>query len=111
MDDLTQVAALPLGSHLKIDAWDDKVYPLNSKAETILNPGDKMPLELTPVYFRLQRYQAAAAAPATANTPVPQTQPQQTQPQAAASDGSNAQPAASDGSNTQPPAQPQQNPQ
>jgi hypothetical protein len=72
MDDTTQIAALPLGSHLKTDPWDDKVFALNLKADRILNPGDKMPLELTPVFFRLQRYQAAAAAPASANTPVPQ---------------------------------------
>jgi hypothetical protein len=103
MDDLSQRAALPLGSHLRTDAWDDKVYALNLKGDSILNPGDKMPLELTPVYFRLQRYQAPAVAPASANAPTPAqtTQPQgtaQTQPQT---------PATPDNNN----AQPQQNPQ
>ncbi|MBX6360260.1 hypothetical protein [Pseudacidobacterium ailaaui] len=95
-----QLAALPLGSHLKADPWDDKVYALNIRQEHILNPSDKMPLELTPVYFRLQRYQPPAAAaslpagqqpvngsaPADSNTPPQQPdnntpQPQQTQPQ------------------------------
>jgi len=104
MDDLAQRAALPLGSHLRTDAWDDKVYALNLKGDSILNPGDKMPLELTPVYFRLQKYQAPAVAPASANAPTPAqtTQPQgtaQTQPQT---------PATTDNSNN---AQPQQNPQ
>jgi hypothetical protein len=99
MEDVSQqLAALPLGSHLKTDPWDDKVYALNLKADTVLNPGDKMPLEVTPVFFRLQRYQAAATAPATANAPVPQ----QAQPQASAADGTAA---------AQPPAQTQQNPQ
>lgn len=79
MEDINQMAALPLGSHLKTDPWDDKVYSLNVKAESILNPGDKMPLEVTPVYFRLQKYQPPAAAPAAANAPVPQ-QPQQGEP-------------------------------
>ena len=75
MDDLSQIAALPLGSHLRTNAWDDKVYFLNLKGDQILNPSDKMPLELTPVYFRLQRYQPPATA--AANTAVPvQTQPQ-----------------------------------
>lgn len=75
MDDTTQIAALPLGSHLKTDPWDDKVIALNLKADRILNPGDKMPLELTPVFFRLQRYQAAAAALPPATTPAPQQAP------------------------------------
>ncbi len=96
MDDLTQVAALPLGSHLKTDAWDDKVFALNLKGDQILNPADKMPLELTPVFFRLQRYQPPTAAPAAVNAPAsqqPQTpadtgtaQPPQAQPQAPAAD-------------------------
>jgi hypothetical protein len=68
MDNLTQVAALPLNSRLKIDPWDDKVFTLNVKPAPLLNARDKMPLELTPVYFRLQRYSdASPAAPAPAN--------------------------------------------
>ncbi len=65
--DIKQVAALPLGSHLRIDAWDDKVVALNAPAPLILNAGDKMPFEVTPVYQRLQYWQppaAPAAAPA-----------------------------------------------
>lgn len=77
MDDTTQIAALPLGSHLKTDPWDDKVIALNLKADRVLNPGDKMPLELTPVFYRLQRYQAAAAGPAPAAAPAPPQQQDQ----------------------------------
>lgn len=69
MDNLQQVAALPLNSRLKIDPWDDKVFMLNSRPPVLLNARDKMPLELTPVFFRLQRYSDAApggAAPANA---------------------------------------------
>lgn len=90
-------AALPLGSHLRTDAWDDKVYALNLKGDQILNPGDKMPLELTPVYFRLQRYQATAVAPASATAP--------------ATDQNQAQPPAQAPANTTSNTQPQQNPQ
>ncbi len=78
MDNLTQIAALPLNSRLKIDPWDDKVFMLNVKPAPLLNARDKMPLELTPVYYRLQRYQEggpAAPAPASptpaAATPAP----------------------------------------
>jgi hypothetical protein len=69
MDNLTQIAALPLNSRLKIDPWDDKVFTLNVKPAPLLNARDKMPLELTPVFYRLQRYQEgtpAGAPPANA---------------------------------------------
>jgi hypothetical protein len=58
-DDLTQIAALPLGSWLKTDPWDDRVHQLNAKMYAPLTPKDKMPLEVTPIYFRLQRYDEA----------------------------------------------------
>jgi len=68
-DDLTQVAALPLGSWLKVDPWDDKVRMLNAKRYAPLLPRDKMPLEVTPMYFRLQRYEEAQLnAPAVPGT-------------------------------------------
>jgi len=97
-DDLTQRPALPLGSWLKTDPWDDKVHQLNAKIYAYMNPRDKMPLELTPVFYKLQRYDAAHLAP-----PVP---PAVTAPAAAppqASDPS-AQPATAPGS--APPATP-----
>lgn len=93
-------AALPLDSRLRTDSWDDKVYALNLKGDQILNPGDKMPLELTPVYFRLQRYQAPAVAPASATAPAPAPQ-----------DQNQAQPQAQTPANTTSNTQPQQNPQ
>jgi hypothetical protein len=66
MNKLDQIAALPLGSNLKIDAWDDKVIRLNARTPPIMNARDKMPFEVTPVFFRLTRYAppAAPAAPA-----------------------------------------------
>jgi len=62
-DDLTQRPALPLGSWLKTDPWDDKVHQLNAKIYAYMNPRDKMPLELTPVFYKLQRYDASKIAP------------------------------------------------
>jgi hypothetical protein len=56
VDKLDQVAALPLGSHLKVDAWDDHVSALNAKPAPLVNARDKMPFEVTPIYFRLARY-------------------------------------------------------
>ncbi len=73
--DVHQQAALPLGSHLRVDAWDDRVMALNAAAPLILNPSDKLPLEVTPVYLRLQYYQAPASTPSSTpgSAPTPST--------------------------------------
>jgi hypothetical protein len=77
-DDLTQRPALPLGSWLKTDPWSDRVHQLDARIYAFMNPRDKMPLEVTPIFYRLKRYDAAQltpppspAAPA-ANTPTDQ---------------------------------------
>jgi hypothetical protein len=73
--DIHQIAALPLGSHLRTDAWDDKEIGLNAPTPLITNAGDKLPLEVTPVYQRLQYYQPpvpdAAVPPAGAAPAAP----------------------------------------
>jgi hypothetical protein len=69
MDKLDQIAALPLGSRLKIDPWDDKVLQLNVKPVPLLNARDKMPFEVTPIFFRLTRYTEPAPAPTPAAVP------------------------------------------
>jgi hypothetical protein len=76
-DDLAQTAALPLGSWLKTDPWDDKVHMLNAKRYAPMNARDKMPFEVTPIFYKLQRYDAtavtppsAAAAPSSTDQPV-----------------------------------------
>jgi hypothetical protein len=76
MNKLDQIAALPLGSNLKIDAWDDKVIRLNAKIPPIMNARDKMPFEVTPVFFRLSRFAPpASAAPAAATGAAQSTAP------------------------------------
>ena len=83
-DDLTQTAALPLGSWLKTDPWDDKEHMLNAKRYAPMNARDKMPFEVTPIFYKLQRYDAARVEAPTA-------------PAAAApTPGTGAQPAAGD---------------
>jgi hypothetical protein len=74
-DKLDQIAALPLGSRLRTDAWDDKVYTLKTSAPVLLNARDKMPFEVTPVYYKLSRYdQAGAEASTTQQQPAPPDQ-------------------------------------
>ncbi|HUN84436.1 MAG TPA: hypothetical protein VMU48_08655 [Terracidiphilus sp.] len=81
-DDLNQIPALPLGSWLKTDPWDDRVHMLNAKRYAPMNARDKMPLEVTPVYFKLQRYEDA-----NANPPAAPGQPSSGQPAAAPANG------------------------
>jgi hypothetical protein len=70
-DDMSQTAALPLGSWLKTDPWDDKVHMLNAKRYAPMNARDKMPFEVTPIFYKLQRYDAAAVTPPPAGAPAP----------------------------------------
>jgi hypothetical protein len=96
-DDLTQTAALPLGSWLKTDPWDDKVHMLNAKRYAPMNPRDKMPLEVTPIFYKLQRYDASKLTPAAATaTAVPAAIPlaAATAPNDQSATGDAAQPAA-----------------
>ncbi len=65
-DDLTQTAALPLGSWLKTDPWDDTVHMLNARRYAPMNAREKMPFEVTPIFYKLRRYDAGATAPAAA---------------------------------------------
>ncbi len=55
-DKVDQIAALPLGSHLRTDPWDDRVHQLTVKPIPLLNARDKMPLELTPIILKLSLY-------------------------------------------------------
>jgi len=79
-DDLSQLPAQPLGSWLKINPWDDRVAQLNAKVYPPMNARDKMPMEVTPIFFRLQRYtdQTPTAQPAAdpnGAPPAPTTAP------------------------------------
>jgi hypothetical protein len=75
-EDTTQVAALPLGSWLKTDPWDDREHALNAKFYAPMNARDKMPFEVTAIFYKLQRYdeaQKAPAGPSPAGTPAAAT--------------------------------------
>jgi hypothetical protein len=102
-DDMNQSAALPLGSLLKTDPWDDKVHMLNVNLRYApMNAREKMPLEVTPIFYKLQRYDLAEANPAApapgAAQPAAGTGDVQTPPNSAAT------PAAGDAAATNTPA-------
>jgi hypothetical protein len=65
-DDTTQIAALPLNSWLKTDPWDDQEHMLNSRRFVPMNAREKMPFEVTAVYYKLQRYGTTGNAPTNA---------------------------------------------
>jgi peptidase M48-like protein len=66
---LDQIAALPLGGRVKLNAWDNKVEMVKAQPVAITSARDKMPFEVTPFFPRLTRYGAntvpATGAPAT----------------------------------------------
>lgn len=77
-DDMKQTAAYPLGSWLKVDPWDDKVRMTDAKHYAPMNARDKMPFEVTPIFFKLQHFELAsapAAAPAGGAEAAPSNQP------------------------------------
>jgi hypothetical protein len=55
--DVHQIAALPLGSRIKLDSWDDRLNFKKSKPEAILWAGDKLPFQVTPMIPNLMRMQ------------------------------------------------------
>src|SRR6266576_2962552 len=69
---LSQIAALPLGGRVKLNAWDDHAELIKTTPLAITSARAKMPLEVTPFFPRLTRYGAVvnASAPASAS-PIP----------------------------------------
>jgi Zn-dependent protease with chaperone function len=56
LGDVNQVAALPLGSRIKLDPWDDSVELMKNKPVPLLSARDKMEFEVTPMIPHLARY-------------------------------------------------------
>lgn len=61
---VSQVAALPLGSRIVLDSWDDSIQMAKSKPVQLLSAREKMPFEVTPFMPYLSRYDAASATAA-----------------------------------------------
>ena len=68
---IAQIPALPLGSRVKLDPWDDHVEMLKSKPVALLSIRDKMSLEVTPTYPNLVRFTVATPSNATATAAKP----------------------------------------
>lgn len=70
---LAQIAALPLGGRVKLNAWDDRAELTKTTPMPITSARGKMPLEVTPFFPRLTRYGAVvnATGPVNAANPIP----------------------------------------
>ena len=53
---LDQIAALPLGSRVKVDPWTDRVELLKARPVSLYSAREKMPFEVTPFMPFLTRY-------------------------------------------------------
>ena len=63
---LDQIAALPLGGRVKMNAWDNHVELVKSQPVAITSPREKMPFEVTPFLPRLSRINSTSADSTTA---------------------------------------------
>ena len=68
---LDQVAALPLGARIKVDAWNDRIALIKSKPVSLVSAREKMPFEVTPQLPYLTRY---GESQQSANEPNPKEQ-------------------------------------
>ena len=53
--ELGQIAALPLGSRIKLDPWRDQITLVKTRPLELLSPREKMPFEITPFMLYLTR--------------------------------------------------------
>ena len=68
---LQQLGALPMGSRIKINAWNDNVTLIETHQMGPLSPREKIPFEVTPIDLHLTRYVERPAA--AENSIVPKT--------------------------------------
>jgi hypothetical protein len=64
MRKLDQIAALPLGGRVRVDAWTGRIDLAKSKAIPLQFAREKMPFEVTPVFLHLTRQTSTATAAA-----------------------------------------------
>ena len=64
MEKVDQIAALPLGGRVKLNAWDDRVEMVKSQPVALTSAREKMPFEVTPFLPRLSRLGTSTEATA-----------------------------------------------
>ena len=61
-DKLEQIAALPLGSRVKVNPWSNQLDLVKTRPLALLAPREKMPFEVTPFVLYLTRSEPASAS-------------------------------------------------
>ncbi len=59
---MEQIAALPLGSRLRLDPWTNTLHLVKTKPVALLSARDKMPFEVTPFVIHLTRMESSLKA-------------------------------------------------
>ncbi|HEX5430631.1 MAG TPA: hypothetical protein VFW83_01590 [Bryobacteraceae bacterium] len=57
---IEQIAALPLGSRIKLNPWNNQIVLMKTRPLSLLSPREKMPFEVTPFMLHLTRVEKAA---------------------------------------------------
>lgn len=70
---LDQIAALPLGGRVRMNAWDNHVELIKAAPVALTSARDKMPFEVTPFFPRLMRYGSVNPSAPTAASSTPPT--------------------------------------
>jgi len=65
MNQPDQIAALPLGSRIKVDPWSDRIEMLNRKSPLLLSASEKIPFEVSPFFPHLKRLEEQKSQAAT----------------------------------------------
>lgn len=66
--DLKQIAALPLGGRIKLDAWSDQLSIKKTQPVRLISASEKMPFQVTPMFPYLTRWNQAASVGPTSTT-------------------------------------------
>lgn len=66
---LEQIAALPLGSRVKVNPWSNQLTLVKTRPISLLSAREKMPFEVTPFVLYLTRVEGKAGQPDSAAAP------------------------------------------
>jgi hypothetical protein len=65
---IEQIAALPLGSRVKVNPWNNQVVLVKTRPLSLLSAREKMPFEITPFALYLSRVEITSTGPESAHT-------------------------------------------
>jgi len=79
-DKTDQIAALPMGSRIRLNPWNDRIEMMKAAPVKLLSAREKMPFEITPFMPYLSRYHDSSGAANTAPVAVSSEEPSQPPP-------------------------------